>query len=155
MNKRIERILKAYLLVLEASNTHKRLEQALKDWLEVHRLWEVSTLPSGKNPDLLFIDSQRNLFIADAKNSANETPGNKETYERIYSYIEEALGLFKKGQINSFYFAIATDDSQVADEWKYVLEEIVDEKDISDTNGDEVKFTVSKIDNQTYIIHHM
>lgn len=111
-------------------------------------------LPNKNYPDVTGI--QRNhIFIADAKDAnSNDRPSNKETLERISSYVKEfakkTLSENSEGDI-----AIATNDYDAALEWKDCLEKLCEEYGVTQKPlGTKAKFYVYKIDESTYVITH-
>ncbi|MFA7359494.1 MAG: hypothetical protein WC139_00510 [Candidatus Kapaibacterium sp.] len=150
--KRVARILK--LLKEAESKAHKDLSVELLEYAKGLGFTDaIDTLPSGLNPDVLqFNSKEKYLFLGDAKNSDNEAPNVSATYDRINKYINEFSDLLAKGVIKGGLIVIATDNEEIANDWKNSLNVMAMINDLLDSKGFFAKAEIERINDNTWII---
>lgn len=79
--------------------------------------------PKGMDPDILLLSNNGCQFIGDAKDSANESPKNKETVARIRKYITDMSEDMISGEIPGGVIAICTNSLDAAYDWQLWLED--------------------------------
>jgi hypothetical protein len=101
-------------------------------------------LPAGARPDVLLLRARDGaIFVGDAK--ATETPGNKETYERLMGYAEFLATWICLGQPGVMALAV---DAADADRWLRTLRDLC----LSPSDGCRVPGRVDFIDAATAVI---
>jgi len=111
------------LLERAPSTEHARLQRELDGWAEARSFSQkVAELSDGSRPDVLrWRAATKDVFIGDAKVSANEGPTTRATLTRLDNYMEQFLRLLRSGTVTGGIFAIATDDADTATEWVETL----------------------------------
>jgi hypothetical protein len=107
---------------------HKRIKTKLTQYANSIGYTKKVTFKNGMEPDVLFLNvDDDNLFMGDAKDSANETVSNKDTTSRIAEYVKEFSAKLNARKICGGIIAIATNDKDAALDWKEWLNETCEE----------------------------
>jgi hypothetical protein len=105
----MEKKITSLMQMLLEGQEHERIKTELTQYANSIGYTKKVTFKNGMEPDVLYLNvAGDNLFMGDAKDSANETPSNSKTAERIYGYIETFGECLTAGQIKGGFIAILT-----------------------------------------------
>lgn len=136
---------------------HVRLKGELSTWVakQFGKEFELKELAhlSGIRPDVLLWNSRDGyLFIGDAKNADNESPGKQETIQRIASYVDKFAELCRANKIKGGVIAIATNDADEAANWLSALNRLATSAGLSLSDGSPPNFQIEHLNAQTWIV---
>jgi hypothetical protein len=135
--------------ILLEDQEHERIKNELTQYANSIGYTKKVKFNNGMEPDVLYLNVDGDsLFMGEAKDSANETPSNSKTAERIYGYIKTFRDCLTAGLIKRGFIAISTNDIAVANDWKTWLNAAC--KKIGFTDPD---FTIKTISANTYLIY--
>ncbi len=75
-------------------------------------------------PDVCLANGEGAVLVGDAKDSRTERAGHFKPWLRVSTYFEAVLRLLDAGRIRSFYFLVATDNREAAEEWARGLDRL-------------------------------
>ena len=130
---------------------HKRIQNCLTKFAEENGFTEEVNFRSGLNPDVLHLKKNgqiRSLFMGDAKNAANETPGNSDTTDRFSKYISEFVWCLQNEEIDDGIIAVATNTYEAAMQWQEWLNNECAKVGLIDPS-----FEIKEIESKTYTIY--
>ncbi len=126
---------------------HDRLVRELGNHAVSSEFNILGSPPKGMDPDILLLSNDGCQFIGDAKDSANESPKNKETVARIRKYIKAFSENMISGEILGGVIAICTNSLVAAYDWQLWLEDACFDYGIYWPN-----FRVERLRPYTYVI---
>lgn len=135
--------------------THKRLRLKL-DQFARKRGFTAALKLKGVKPDVSRkqVDGHATYWLlGDAKDSANETPGNTATATRVARYVSLFANMIIAGHIDGGRVAIATDTPEAAREWRRWLNRQMGKHGIvAKLDETPPSFTISELDDETFIV---
>lgn len=132
---------------------HQRLRKELSAWAEGKGYAHpYAKLNDGLVPDVVKgNNSEKHLFVGDAKDAANETSANEETLKRLEAYFREFARLLGSGWRGGT-LALATNDKAAAVSWTQALNDVAMTAGLSGTGGTRPNFTVYEYSSDTWIV---
>jgi hypothetical protein len=108
---------------------HRRIREALTDFARAKGFtqeFDIGPDVDGTRlgPDVALLNAGGTPLVGDAKDSRTERAGDFKPWVRVSSYLNALARHLAAGRFPQFWFLLATDDFEAAEEWRRSLDQL-------------------------------